>query len=1182
MQPTEVISLAIFGTMRWLFILVVFLITSTGQKTNAQEALPFVTDVELNRNFSDSRIGSMVQNGEDVMLFSTSRGLLKYDGSDWERIATPSPVLRVYHHKISNRVFVGLKTGAAEVLKSDSGEYLIKPIAEISSELPIQQIIGTDKEVFFIGENAVFALEPLSKELAVVRQFPSKFISGAFIYEKQLHILMDQEGLFRLEEGVELKEIPGHVDITEDLVLFSFETINGTFIGFENDLLYRFDGDKFQSIESNLQEFLSHNILSDGLLLNDSLMALSTLAGGAVIANVSSNEITYRFDYTTGTKDNEIFCLGTDRDNGLWLAYDAGLSRIDLAQPIKNYKGFPGLDGNLTTSLISNGVLHVGTGNGVFVLKKATNRAEINRMMQDMMRKQREAKKQIEFTYVPRQQYLATREQKKNAKQKEVASLMERFMANPEEAKADFSKKENRDLKREMRRQRKDSRKRKSVGEAIQDFFTGGSDKAETDSNRANENSGQSSTTGLIPNPRMGSQGSGMTAPPGSRADKKTKPQVLNQQSDKKTTEAESQKIEELRKSFLFKKISGIDVKCRQLISVKNQVFAATNNGLYLIKGEGSSNLTPGLYINYVTVSADGKKLFIASLDGVHELATTENGEWAVKTLNDSVQFVAYNIVESSEGDVWAGTDNGAYRYSNGQAKFYAIPDVLNERVLVSKAYGEIHFLLPNALFHFVVDTDTILPATLPEFPISDRLDYLLGNDDIIWIKSDLGWSVLNGEKITPLLPYLDLFEDIIHLSTDTEGNIYVIDKGADLYSVMNRNEDSEYKFNVYIKKVVDANGQPFSLQEMKIETEDGALIFNVSAPFYLKSKGTLYQFRIEGHRNNWSKWDDKSEIDPGNFSPGDYVLEVRAKNILGEVSEIKTLAFSIPPPLFRRWYFLLLYALLLSLLIFGIIKVRESSLRETQRILEDKVAQRTSELESEKGKTEELLLNILPKDTAEELQKNGKATARHYNQVSVLFTDFKGFTEFAENTKPEDLVNELHRCFVGFDEIIGKYYLEKIKTIGDAYMCAGGVPIRNNSNAIAITLASLEIRDFMTQVILEKRAKNEPILEIRIGMHTGPLTAGVVGLKKFAYDIWGDTVNTASRMESTSEPGKINVSGPTYQLIKKYFDCEFRGKKQVKGKGMVEMYFVNSIKVEFSENGDQKTPNKGLWELIS
>ncbi|MGB1319186.1 MAG: adenylate/guanylate cyclase domain-containing protein, partial [Flavobacteriales bacterium] len=284
---------------------------------------------------------------------------------------------------------------------------------------------------------------------------------------------------------------------------------------------------------------------------------------------------------------------------------------------------------------------------------------------------------------------------------------------------------------------------------------------------------------------------------------------------------------------------------------------------------------------------------------------------------------------------------------------------------------------------------------------------------------------------------------------------------------------------------------------------------------------------------------------------------------------------------LFLRWYALLGYTLLLTLVIFGIIKKREHSLKETQRELEEKVAQRTADLAKAKEQAEDLLLNILPKETAEELKLHGKATAKSYNQVSVLFTDFKGFTQFAENTKPQDLVNELHRCFVKFDEIVGKYNLEKIKTIGDAYMCAGGVPIQNNHNAIASVLAALEIRDFMAKTSEHKKQNNEQVLEIRIGIHTGPITAGVVGVKKFAYDIWGDTVNMASRMETASEPGKLNVSATTYELIKKYFDCEARGKKTVKGKGAVEMYFVNGIKADFSKNGDGKLPNDRLWDVV-
>ena len=1167
--------------MRWLLFICFFFLVSTGQKTYAQEGLPFMTDIELNRQFSDSRIGSIIQNGEEIMLFSTSRGLLKYDGSDWSRIATPSPVLHVYHHENSNRVFVGLKKGAAEVIKSDSGQYVLKSISAIAPDLPILQVLGTENEVFFIGENAIHVLNTLKKGQINSVDLSDKFISGAFTHEHKLHLLMYQEGLFVWDDGA-LVDKPGHVSVSEDLVLFSFETTNGTFIGFENDVLYRFDGDKFQSVSKNLRHFLSNNILSDGLLVNDTLMALSTLAGGAVVANISNYEITYRFDYSTGAKDNEIFCLGKDRDNGLWLAYDAGLSRVDLAQPIKKFNGFPGLEGYLTTSLMADGTLHVGTGNGVFLLKEATNRAEIDRMMMEIIRKQKEAKKQAESDHISQEQEITEAKKPKNkTEEEEEASLIERFKEKPDEVKEELSRKEIRELKREIRKQEKEERKNKSAGEVLEDFFTGG--------NKNNKGEEDADETELAPEQagsnteaeKNTSNNKEETKEQKSNVNDKSKLQTTNQSTPKKF-KIDNQRPEKQEKSYLFKKVKGIDVKCRQLINIDNQVFAATNNGLYLIKGENARNLTPGLYINYVTTSADGKKLLISSLNGIHELSSSSGGRWSSKILNDSIEFVAYNVVENTQGEIWAGTDNGAYRYVNGKMKFYGIPDVQNERVLVTSVNNQIHFLLPTALFLYQASTGTVIPTNIPEIPVSDRVDYLLGNNDLIWVRSVLGWSVLNGDAYTPLLPYLDLFEDVRHLSADKHGNIYVIDKGIDLYSVMNRKEGAGYKFNVYIKQVVDANGQPFSLQNVKIETENGALIFNVSAPFYLKTNGTLYQFRIEGHRNNWSKWDDNSEIDPGNFAPGDYVLEVRAKNILGEVSDIKSLAFSVPRPLFLRWYFIVLYVLLLALLVFFIIKVRERSLRETQRILEEKVAQRTSELETEKIKTEALLLNILPKDTAEELQKHGKATARHYNQVSVLFTDFKGFTEFAENTKPEDLVNELHRCFVGFDEIIGKYYLEKIKTIGDAYMCAGGVPIRNNSNAIAITLAALEIRDFMKKVADEKRAKNEPILEIRIGMHTGPLTAGVVGLKKFAYDIWGDTVNTASRMESTSEPGRVNVSGTTYQLIKKYFDCEFRGKNEVKGKGLVEMYFVNGIKAEFSENGDQKTPNKGLWEIIN
>jgi class 3 adenylate cyclase len=217
--------------------------------------------------------------------------------------------------------------------------------------------------------------------------------------------------------------------------------------------------------------------------------------------------------------------------------------------------------------------------------------------------------------------------------------------------------------------------------------------------------------------------------------------------------------------------------------------------------------------------------------------------------------------------------------------------------------------------------------------------------------------------------------------------------------------------------------------------------------------------------------------------------------------------------------------------------------------------------IENEKDRSDKLLLNILPYETAEELKQKGSASPKEYEMVSVLFTDFKGFTSIAENMTPEQLVAELDHCFLEFDLIIDKYNIEKIKTIGDSYMCAGGIPLPNTSNPVDVVLAALEIQAYMDRLKLERIANGKEVWELRLGIHTGKVVAGVIGKNKFAYDIWGDTVNVASRMESSGAPGKVNISGATYELVKDLFNCTYRGKIQAKNKGEIDMYFVDSLK---------------------
>jgi len=241
--------------------------------------------------------------------------------------------------------------------------------------------------------------------------------------------------------------------------------------------------------------------------------------------------------------------------------------------------------------------------------------------------------------------------------------------------------------------------------------------------------------------------------------------------------------------------------------------------------------------------------------------------------------------------------------------------------------------------------------------------------------------------------------------------------------------------------------------------------------------------------------------------------------------------------------------------------------------MLELIINKRTEDLIIEKEKTEDLLANVLPKNTANEIIQKGKATKIKYNFVTVLFSDIQGFTKIAEEMNPEILIDELDKFFFYFDSVVEKFGIEKIKTIGDAYMCAGGIPEKNRTNPVEVILAALEMIGYMNNLKETSEHERMKNWDIRIGIHTGTVVAGVVGQKKLSYDIWGDTVNTASRMESSGEAGKINISGTTYEFVKEFFTCEYRGKMPVKYKGELEMYFVKGIAPELSdENG---SPNR-------
>ncbi|MES0488919.1 MAG: adenylate/guanylate cyclase domain-containing protein [Leptospirales bacterium] len=236
---------------------------------------------------------------------------------------------------------------------------------------------------------------------------------------------------------------------------------------------------------------------------------------------------------------------------------------------------------------------------------------------------------------------------------------------------------------------------------------------------------------------------------------------------------------------------------------------------------------------------------------------------------------------------------------------------------------------------------------------------------------------------------------------------------------------------------------------------------------------------------------------------------------------------------------------------------------------LEHKVEERTRDLAKEREKSDKLLENILPREIAIELKYNGKVEPQLYRSATIMFTDFKGFTQKAGMLSPEELLHELDTRFTRFDEICDEHGLEKLKTIGDAYMCAGGLPNVNYTHIVDMCLGAMQIQDYMFSKA--QNVDDFDVWELRIGIHTGPVMAGVIGQNKFTYDVWGDTVNVSARLESSGEPGKINISADVYELVKKYFECTDRGEIEARGKGKIKMFFLNRLKPEYA------TDEKGL-----
>ena len=539
-------------------------------------------------------------------------------------------------------------------------------------------------------------------------------------------------------------------------------------------------------------------------------------------------------------------------------------------------------------------------------------------------------------------------------------------------------------------------------------------------------------------------------------------------------------------------------------------IWAATlSNGIYKIdKQKGRlehyhAGEDSPVRLNENQVNAlyeDGKgQLWIANARGLHCLKLSSN-ELKIYTTEDGL---SNNFINSilSEGDscIWASTDNGLCRLSVGTGKFtnFFVKDGIS-----ANEFNRISFYKSRA--------------------------------------GRMYFGGLNG--VNAFMPGPQLLEKKVE---EQEAPI--------LFTRFT-------KFDSETGNLVNRFGGLSTEDVIVISPWDRTFSFDFSLADYRQPLDNAFSTWLEGYESNWSPATENHSIRYTNIPAGSYTFRVRARAGINNPdwnSQELAIRVVVQEAFYNTWWFWLLCGLLIAGAVFAIMRYRIYLAREREKALEQLVRERTQELELEKQKSEELLLNILPAETAEELKKFGAAKAKRHELVTVMFSDFKGFSRISEQMDPEDLVAEIDHCFRAFDEIMEKYGLEKIKTVGDAYLCVGGIRDDDGDEATRVTLAALEIQKFMSALKLQREAEARPCFEARIGIHTGAVVAGIVGIKKFAYDIWGDTVNVASRMETNGDAGKVNISEATYQLIGDLFRCSYHGQYTETDGENINMYFV-------------------------
>ena len=882
-------------------------------RADAQSGNPFITHIELPAHIAPENDG-MVQDTDGVMLFANRRGLLSYDGISWKYPDIPVRPNVLHKHPASNTIFAGENGGYGRLIKSPGQPYRYQSFSGDFSE------VGN---IYAIQSNASYACflshETLSEislyhpdKKGIWRSRPGSPFTGMIVTNNRWLVNIQGAGL--------------HVAVEDSLVLFpgggifSETSLQAVFPSGEDEWVictsanqvFLFDGETFRLFQPEDQAYISENILGSALMLSETEIALGTYTGGCLIVDKNTGKTNYLFNYRNGLPDDEVLAMAVDRNDGLWLAQEFGLSRVDFSFPVRDYNIYHGLSGNLLTTCMFNNTLYAGTSEGLFTLGEIREYREV------------EVWVKLESPGKP------------PAAPAGIPDEKEKTMELPEE---ELPATEQEITEREPKERR-----------GILRRIFGKKDREE-DEGRDEAETGEETPAESEPSGR-----------PGEGPEPALKSETRTQQARPAQPRYVRRKISTLQSvSHVFTKVENLNAKIRQTIPAGNSLLVATNIGIFEVAGKKAIPVLENLNIRFITPSLEPGRLYAATTAGVIVLSRTENG-WH-KELWTNVPETIVSLWEENSTVLWVGGMNRAFRITRdtaGRPVEVTGYDLPSDRVypVVVRGINQLPFFFSG---HNILGYDSEhdrLSKAIGRFPeLSSNPEIIAGQPDVTWLKTEHSWDLLYSPVTidTRIIRYLWLFEKVRDISVCPSGELWVVHGNDRLSKIIpSQIPEGTEQFRVYFTGLVHARGEQEITHYQEIRHDQFPIEIHLTAPYFVRPQSTAYQYRLNPVMKDWSRWSTQfSTITFHNLPPGSYTLNVRARNVLGMSSAIRATNLVIYPPFYRKAWFIVLAVLSVLLLILLVIRLWTGKLQRDKRILEEKVSERTREIIMQKEEIE-------------------------------------------------------------------------------------------------------------------------------------------------------------------------------------------------------------------------------------